>query len=97
MDSSSVTRSAQPAASVAVADYIAVPTSTVADLAQIMAQRWATAVDVAVGPRRESLSQASKRWAELAAGLRASGDVGAGGPFAYTPKRDDGYVEFAEG
>ncbi|MCB0070683.1 MAG: hypothetical protein KDE20_04460 [Caldilineaceae bacterium] len=71
--------------------------ATVADLAQIMAQRWATAVDVAVGPRRESLSQASKRWAELAAGLRASGDVGAGGPFAYTPKRDDGYVEFAEG
>ena len=37
--------------------------ATVADLAQIMAQRWATAVDVAVGPRRESLSQASKRWA----------------------------------
>ena len=57
--------------------------ATVAELCQILARRWANAVDVTAGPRRESLSQAAKRWADLA---REFGSAGATG-YAYALER----------
>lgn len=60
---------------------------TVAELARIVARRWASVVDVSVGPRREMLSQAAKRWQELAEawGKRASNDLFIS--YSYAPRR----------
>lgn len=38
----------------------------VSQIAELLSRRWATVADVQVGPRRESLSQVSKKWADLA-------------------------------
>lgn len=39
---------------------------TVAELCGVLARHWSRAADVAVGPRRESLSQVAKAWEERA-------------------------------
>lgn len=70
--------------------------STVADLADILARHWANTVDVTTGPRRESLSQASKRWRDIADEMRASGTAGSGTSFSFAPDRTDGYSAYAD-
>lgn len=44
--------------------------ATVAELCSVLARHWSGAADVAVGPRRESLSQVAKSWAERATQTR---------------------------
>lgn len=46
----------------------------VSAICSMLARRWAVVVDVAVGPRRESLSKVSEQWA-----ARAKAPSGAGG------------------
>jgi len=65
-------------------------------IVDMLARRWAMAVDVAVGPRRESLSQVARRWQEIGQEMRSAGDVGAGASFSFAPQRDDGFAEYAE-
>ena len=70
--------------------------STVVSLADILARHWANTVDVTTGPRREALSQASKRWRDIADDMRASGEAGAGTSFSFTPDRADGFSAYAD-
>lgn len=70
--------------------------STVTSLADIMARHWANTVDVTTGPRREALSQASKRWRDIADEMRASGEAKAGTFFSFAPDRTDGYSAYAD-
>jgi hypothetical protein len=42
--------------------------ATVGAMAGILARHWSTAADVSVGPRRESLSQVSEKWAKQSSG-----------------------------
>lgn len=71
-------------------------TATVAALAGLLARRWANHADVQVGPRRESLSQVSKQWAELASELSNAGLGGAWVSFSVGTQTGDGYAEAAE-
>lgn len=64
----------------------------VAAACELLALQWARAADVTIGPRKESLSQVSKRYAERAAALRAQ-HGGAAAGFAIGMQRDDGYAE----
>ena len=65
-------------------------------LCGVLARRWAVVADIAVGPRRENLSQVSKRWQENAISLTGSlgGEQAA---FVTQPVRSDGYSENAAG
>lgn len=62
-------------------------------LAGVLHRHWANAVDVQVGQRRESLSQAAARWEKIAAG----GQGAAGASFVTHLARVDGYAEAAGG
>jgi hypothetical protein len=53
-----------------------------------LARRWAIVADIQVGARRESLSQVSQRWADLALALEQRGQ---GGAFSVGWQRRDGY------
>ena len=64
-------------------------------LARILSRRWAQAVDVSVGPRRESLSQVSARWQALADDAIAKATGSGYAVFGMTPVREDGYSEEA--
>lgn len=64
---------------------------TVAALAATLARRWANQADVAVGPRKESLSQVSERWQTLARESQALPPAG----FSVGLSRVDGYSEAA--
>lgn len=48
---------------------------TVSAICNMLARRWATVVDVAVGPRRESLSKVSEQWAARAKTPSAGGGI----------------------
>jgi len=64
---------------------------------EILAVEWAGVADVTVGPRKETLSGVSKRYAALAASFRSQyGGGGEGTAFAVGLKREDGYSEAAE-
>lgn len=67
--------------------------ATVTALAGVLHRHWASAVDVQVGQRRESLSQAAARWEKIAAG----GQGAAGSSFVTHLGRVDGYAEAAGG
>lgn len=71
--------------------------ATVAALAGLLARRWANYADVQVGPRKESLSQVSKRWGDLAAELSSSGLGGAYMSFSVDTVPDDGYSQAVGG
>lgn len=47
-----------------------------ADACDVLARHWAKAVDISVGPVRESLGQAAARWAQEAARLRSKAGHG---------------------
>lgn len=47
-----------------------------ADACEALARHWSKAVDISVGPHRESLSQAAQRWAQEAARLRSKAGRG---------------------
>lgn len=65
--------------------------SAVLAIADMLAMSWARAVDVTVGPRKESLSQAAERWQKMADAMRGRGvtTTGASGAasFAFVPRR----------
>jgi hypothetical protein len=63
---------------------------------EALARTWARLVDLAVGPRRESLSQAAKAWAEQGAELRRQHGGGKMGAYAAGWLRQDGYGDEAE-
>lgn len=67
-------------------------TRTVGALCSLLARRWANAADITVGPRRESLSQVSARWTELARQMNPGF-----ASFAVGAQRSDGYSENANG
>ena len=77
--------------SVVLAEYEDDIDQTVGALCGVLARHWSTAADIAVGPRRENLSQVSKAWQEQANGLNP--DYGA---FVAAPVRSDGYSENAD-
>lgn len=60
----------------------------------LLARRWALAVDVAVGPRKESLSQVAARWQALAGGEDSAAVYGS---FVAGTARSDGYSAAATG
>lgn len=60
-------------------------------LCTVLARHWARAADIAVGPRRENLSQVSTRWAELAERINPSYTS-----FSVGVQRSDGYSEYAD-
>lgn len=62
---------------------------TVGAFCEMLSRHWATAADIAVGPRRENLSQVSRAWQEQA---RTAGSD-AGKAFVATLVRSDGYSE----
>jgi len=61
---------------------------TVGALAAILARRWGPVTDITVGPRREALSQVSKRWQTMANELNPSY-----ASFSIGVQRSDGYSE----
>ena len=64
--------------------------ATVAALAGVLSRQWAVVADVQVGPRKESSSQVSLRWASIAG--EGGGVTGADGTsFVTTLGRVDGY------
>lgn len=67
-------------------------TQTVGALCGVLSRHWAGAADIAVGPRRETLSQVSQRWAEMEAKLNPGH-----ASFAIGVQRDDGYADNADG
>jgi len=67
--------------------------ATVSALSGVLARRWAAAVDVTVGPRREALSQAAQRWQTFAS--NAGGDGARS--FVADTVRSDGYSTHADG
>lgn len=67
-------------------------TQTVGALCGVLARHWALAADITVGPRRESLSQVSKHYADMEAKLNPSQ-----ASFAIGVQRNDGYTENANG
>lgn len=73
---------------VMLSDYNNDITQTVGALAAILARRWAPVTDITVGPRREALSQVSKRWQTMANELNPSY-----ASFSIGVQRSDGYSE----
>ncbi len=64
---------------------------------EALARAWARLVDLAVGPRRESLGQAAKAWAEQGAELRKQfGGADRGAYSAGVKRVGDGYGDAAE-
>jgi hypothetical protein len=69
----------------------------VAAVCEILSTEWARVADVTVGPRKETLSGVSKRYAALASTFRSTyGGGGTGTSFAVGLKREDGYSEAVE-
>ena len=66
-------------------------TQAVGALCGVLSRHWAGAADIAVGPRRESLSQISQRWADMEAKLNPGY-----ASFAIGVQREDGYADNAE-
>lgn len=64
---------------------------TVGACCAMLARRWANAADISVGPRRENLSQISKRWAEMGDKLNPSH-----ASFSIGAQRSDGYADYAD-
>jgi hypothetical protein len=64
---------------------------TVGACCALLARRWANAADIAVGPRRENLSQVSKRWSDMANELNPSY-----ASFSIAAQRNDGYADYAD-
>ena len=65
-------------------------TLAVTRLLDVLSREWAQVVDITLGPRKESFSQVSKAYAQLAARLRD--DVGVGSPGTNLRfNRQDGY------
>lgn len=60
-------------------------------LCALLARRWATVSDITVGPRRESLSQVSQRWAQMANEMNPSYSS-----FSIGVQRSDGYSDEAD-
>lgn len=70
---------------------------TVAAVCEILSTDWARVADVTVGPRKESLSGVSRRFAAIASSFRSQyGGGGAATTFSVGLKREDGYSEAAE-
>jgi len=63
---------------------------------EALSRAWARLVDLAVGPRRESLSQAAAAWAEWARTLRSQYGGGPMGAYSAGWLRQDGYGDQAE-
>ena len=61
-------------------------------LCALLARQWAMVTDIAVGPRRESLSQVSRRWQDMAMALGVAETS-----FNLGVRRADGYAAHAGG
>lgn len=67
----------------------------VAGICEMLATRFSGLADVAIGPRRESMSQVSKAYAERAKKLRIQYGGNSGKAFSATPNRTDGFADQA--
>jgi len=67
--------------------------SAVLAIIDMLAMSWSRAVDITVGPRKEALSQAAKRWMETAQDMRdrgvdTAGEKSSGDSFAFALRRE---------
>src|SRR5678815_1371987 len=65
---------------------------TVASLAGVLSRQWAVVADVQVGPRKETSSQVSLRWATIAGDQATADSLDGGSSFVTTLGRVDGYT-----